>query len=82
MNEREIEKSSYDLFFYTHTKFMNGFMSWHLWAKDVLSDEVVEKLKLNVNHFFMLKTNDDFRMKNLNKVKFLALLKPIMATKS
>ena len=61
---------------------MNGFMSWHLWAKDVLSDEVVEKLKLNVNHFFMLKTNDDFRMKNLNKVKFLALLKPIMATKS
>ena len=76
-----MEKSSYDLFFYTHTKFMNGFMSWHLWAKDVLSDEVVEKLKLNVNHFFMLKTNDDFRMKNLNKGKFLALLKPIMTTK-
>ena len=25
---------------------MNGFMSWHLWIKDVLCDEVVEKYNI------------------------------------
>ena len=40
-----------------------------------------EFLKLNVKHLFMLKAKDDFQHQVVDKVNFLALIKPIMAKK-
>ena len=40
-----------------------------------------EFFKLNVQHLFMLKSKEDFPYQVINKVTFLALIKPILATK-
>ena len=40
-----------------------------------------EFLKLNVEHLFMLKSKEAFQLQIMTKVKFLALIKSILATK-
>ena len=40
-----------------------------------------EFIKLNVNHFFMLKSKDAFQLQLISKIRFFALIKPILATK-
>ena len=41
-----------------------------------------EFFKLNVRYLFILKAKDDFQHQVVDKVNFLALIKPIMAKKS
>ena len=40
-----------------------------------------EFIKLNVNPFIMLKSKDAFQLRLIDKIKFFALTKPILATK-
>ena len=49
-------------------------------AKTEFSDSFYddEFLKLNVQHLFMLKSKEDFQHQVMNKVTFLALIKPIL----
>ena len=38
-------------------------------------------MKLNVKHFFILKSTDTFQLQLISKIKFLQLIKPILTTK-
>ena len=40
-----------------------------------------EFMKLNVKHLFMLKSTNTFQLQVIDKIKFLALIKPIISTK-
>ena len=40
-----------------------------------------EFMKLNVKHLFMLKSTNTFQLQVIDKIKFLALIKPILSTK-
>ena len=40
-----------------------------------------EFMNLNVKQFFMLKSTDAFQLQLISKIKFFALIKPILATK-
>ena len=40
-----------------------------------------EFIKLNVSHFCLLKLNDAFQLRVIDKIKFFTLIKPILATK-
>ena len=40
-----------------------------------------EFMKLNVKHFIMLKSTDAFQHQVISKIKFFALIKPILTTK-
>ena len=85
---------------------MNGFIKWHLWIKNLFTNEVLNKynrliieqnriaktefvdalyddefIKLKAKRFFMLKSKDAFQLQIITKVKCLALIKSILASK-
>ena len=40
-----------------------------------------EFMKINVKHIFMLESTNAFQLQVIDKIKFLALIKPILSTK-